>query len=155
TYAAIVGVVAFVDSRRRLRQRERAATELQARLAQARLEALRLQLQPHFLFNTLHAISTLMHRDVDAADGMMGRLSELLRLTLERGSAAEVPLADELEALDHYLAIEQTWFPDRLRVRRTIAAETLDARVPAFLLQPLVENAVRHAVAPRAEGGTV
>jgi two-component system, LytTR family, sensor kinase len=119
------------------------------------LQALQRQLHPHFLFNTLNGISALMHRDVQAADRMLVRLSDLLRMALDRRSAQEVPLTNDLEFLAKYLEIEQARFGDRLAVRFDIDPETLDALVPNLLLQPLVENSVRHAVAARSEGGFV
>jgi LytS/YehU family sensor histidine kinase len=114
-----------------------------------------MQLQPHFLFNTLHSISALMHRDVEAADRMLTRLSDLLRLTLESASTPEVPLSRELDFLDAYLEIQQTRFEERLEVVRDIDPLALDALVPNLLLQPLVENAIRHGVANRTTGGRV
>ena len=155
TYWAIVGVAHALEYYRRYRDRELRASQLEARLAQARLEALQMQLQPHFLFNTLHAISTLMHRDVEAADRMVTRLSDLLRLTLESAGVQEVPLKQEVEFLEKYLEIEQTRFQDRLTVQMEIPAETLDALVPNLILQPLVENAIRHGIAPRAGPGRI
>jgi len=155
TYWALVGVSHGIQYYRRYRERELRASQLETRLAAARLEALRAQLQPHFLFNTLHAISALMHRDVEAAERMLARLSELLRLTLDSAGEPVVPLERELEFLTGYLEIEQTRFADRLRVRMEVAPDTLDAPVPSLLLQPLVENAVRHGIAPRAEPGWI
>ena len=155
TYWGIVGVTQAVAIYRMYRERELAAAQLETQLAQARLQALQMQLHPHFLFNTLHAISALMHRDVDAAEKMLARLSDLLRLTLEGGGTQEVRLKDEMEFLEKYLEIEQTRFQDRLTVRTTIAPEALDGMVPNLILQPLVENAIRHGIAPRAQPGTV
>ncbi|MFW6085154.1 MAG: sensor histidine kinase, partial [Gemmatimonadota bacterium] len=119
------------------------------------LSALEMQLHPHFLFNTLHAISTLMHRDVEAADRMLARLSDLLRLTLENAGTQEVLLKEELDFLEQYLEIERTRFGDRLMVDVEVDPATLDARIPNLILQPLVENAVRHGVAPRADPGWI
>src|SRR5688500_11522271 len=137
------------------RERELRASQLEAGLAHARLEALRMQLHPHFLFNTLNSISTLMHRDVEAADDMLSALSDLLRVALDRSAVQETPLNDELDFLRRYLDIEQIRFGGRLRVEMDIPPECLDALVPNLLLQPLVENAVRHGVASRLEGGIV
>ena len=128
--------------------------QLETRLAEAQLQALQRQLHPHFLFNTLNGISALMHRDVLAADRMLVRLSDLLRMALDRRSAQEVPLTDDLDSWQ-VPRIEQARFGDRLAVRFDIDPETLDALVPNLLLQPLVENSVRHAVAARSEGGFV
>lgn len=155
TYLAIVGGWNLVEAFRRARERELRASRLEARLAEARLRALKMQLHPHFLFNTLHAISTLMHRDVDAADRMLARLSDLLRMTLDNAGTQEVRLKEELDFLEQYLDIERTRLGDRLTVDVDVDPGTLDAGVPNLLLQPLVENAVRHGVAPRAEQGWI
>jgi LytS/YehU family sensor histidine kinase len=139
----------------RYRQGEVRAAQLSAQLAQAQLQALRMQLHPHFLFNTLNAISTLVHKDPEIADRMIARLSDLLRLTLENIGVQEVRLAKELEFLERYLDIERMRFADRLEVRMQIAPETLDARLPYLILQPLVENAIRHGIAPRSAPGRI
>ena len=155
TYASVVAVIQAALYYRKYRERELKASQLEARLAQSQLEVLKSELHPHFLFNTLHAISTLMHRDVGAADRMLARLSDLLRYLLEHIGQQETTLKAELEFLTLYIEIEQMRFGDRLSVDVDAAPETLDLAVPAFLLQPLVENAIRHAVAPRAAGGSV
>jgi hypothetical protein len=155
TYFAIVAVTHALDLWRRYRERELLASRLEARLAEARLDVLRMQLQPHFLFNTLHAVSTLMHRDPAAADRTLARLSDLLRLAMEHNDARDVPLAREVEFLSGYLEIQQTRFGDRLRCRMHVDPAALDVRVPPLLLQPLVENAIRHGIGERAGGGTV
>lgn len=155
TYGAIVGGWNLVEAYRRARERDLRASRLETRLAEARLSALKMQLHPHFLFNTLHAISTLMHRDVDAAEHMLARLGDLLRLTLENAGTQEVRLKEELEFLEQYLEIERIRFGDRLTVDVDVDPDTLDARVPNLILQPLVENAVRHGIAPRAEAGWI
>jgi LytS/YehU family sensor histidine kinase len=139
---------------RRAQERERHAVALTAGLHRAKLDALRLQLQPHFLFNTLNAISTLVHRDATAADELIGDLSDLLRLSLQT-TDHEVPLARELELLDRYIAIEKARLGERLHVVREIDPATEKGLVPTFLLQPLVENAVRHGIEPRLAPGTV
>jgi two-component sensor histidine kinase len=137
------------------RERERQASALATELVQARLQALRMQINPHFLFNTLNTISALIHENPDAADLMIARLSKLLRRTLDRGDVQEVPLREELEFLRSYLEIEQTRFSDRLTVTFDIEPKTQDMLVPHLILQPLVENALRHGILPREEAGRV
>jgi two-component system, LytTR family, sensor kinase len=137
------------------RERERQAAALATELVQARLQALRMQLNPHFLFNTLNTISALIHDNPEAADRMIVRLSELLRRTLDRGDVQEVPLREELEFLRSYLEIEQMRFPDRLTVTFDIEPKTQELLVPQLILQPLVENALRHGILPREEAGRV
>ncbi len=154
-YATIVAAWHGVGYYRRFRERQRQASDLEARLARARLQILTAQLQPHFLFNTLHSISTLMYRDVAAADRLMARLSDLLRLTLENVHKTQVTLKQEIEFLTGYLEIEQTRFRDRLSVEMDVDSAALEARVPNMLLQPLVENALRYAVAPRSAPGRI
>jgi len=150
-YALLLGIAHAVLYHARYRERERAPERLAAGLAEARLQALKMQLQPHFLFNTLNAISALMHRDVEAADEMLARLSDLLRMALDQRGMQEIPLKDELEFVEKYLEIEQARFGDRFSVSTAVAPETLDAVVPNLVLQPLVENCVRHAVSTRLE----
>ncbi|HEV3201739.1 MAG TPA: histidine kinase [Bryobacteraceae bacterium] len=140
---------------RQVRIRELKATQLEARLALSQLEVLKMQLQPHFLFNTLHAISALMYRNLEGADRMIARLSDFLRLTLDSAGVQEVTLKREMEYLDKYLEIEQVRFGERLEVRRAIDPGALDLLLPNLVLQPLVENAVRHGIAPRAGGGQI
>lgn len=161
-YWIVVGLVHWRDSRRRLQEREREAADLalqasrlETRLARVQLDSLKMQLQPHFLFNTLHSVSALIHEDREAADLMIARLSDFLRLVIEHAGEQEVALAEELEFLERYLEIQQVRFQDRLRVALDVAPGTLDAMVPNLVLQPLVENAIRHAVEPRAAGGRV
>jgi LytS/YehU family sensor histidine kinase len=140
---------------RNLESNQRRSLELEARLAEAELHALKMQLHPHFLFNTLETISALMYRDVDAADRMIAQLGDLLRHTLRHSHVHQVTLREELDFLTRYLEIEQTRFQDRLRVRLDVDPSVLDASVPNLILQPLVENAIRHGVAPRASAGQV
>src|SRR5688572_20093375 len=140
---------------RESRERAVRASQLETRLVEAQLTTLQQQLHPHFLFNTLHAISALMHRDVDAADRTLMRLSDLLRLTLERLGEQEVTLAAELDFLRKYLEIERTRFADRLVVRYDIQPQALDAPVPTLLLQPLAENAIKHGVARKSGAGHI
>lgn len=155
TYWAIVGLSHALLYYRESRGRALRAAQLEAKLAEAQLTTLQQQLHPHFLFNTLHAISALMHRDVHAADRTLMRLSDLLRLTLENLGQSEVPLHTELDFLAKYLQIEETRFADRLEVRFDVQPEALDTRVPSLLLQPLVENAIKHGVAKKAGPGRI
>jgi two-component system, LytTR family, sensor kinase len=163
TYGGIVGAVFAVDFYRRFREEALTTTRLELRAAQlestmnqARLDALRMELNPHFLFNTLNAISGLVRRsENDAAVSMLARLGDLLRITLERDSAQEVPLETELEVLHSYLEIERIRFHDRLVVDVAVQPEALPALVPTLILQPLVENAVRHGIAPVPGPGRV
>ena len=140
---------------RRYREGEVRATRLEAQLAQAQLQALKMQLHPHFLFNTLHSISALIHKNADAADKMIARLGDFLRLTLENSGAQEVSLQEELEFLKCYLEIERIRFQDRLTVHMEIEPQTLDARLPNLILQPIVENAIRHGISPRTSAGRI
>jgi signal transduction histidine kinase len=155
TYWALVAFVHALDYHRESQEREIAAAQLQTQLAEAQLEALQRQLPPHFLFNTLNTISALMHRDVHAADEMLVQLSDLLRLTLDRVGTQQVPLTDEVDFLRKYLEIEQTRFGDRLQVNIDVDPEVLDAPVPNLILQPLVENALRHGIGPKVGVGRV
>ena len=139
----------------RYRERERAAATLSTELVQARLQALRMQINPHFLFNTLNTISALIRMNPDAADRMIVRLSELLRRTLDRGDVQEVPLSEEIEFLKSYLEIEQMRFSDRLTVTFDIEPKANELLVPHLILQPLVENALRHGILPREESGRI
>ncbi len=154
-YWALVGVGHALAYYRDARDRGLEAARLEARLARAELDALKMQLDPHFLFNTLNAISALMHRDVELADRMVARLGDLLRLTLGSAGSQEVPLEQELDFVGRYLEIQKARFGGRLAVALDIEPATLAAKVPALVLQPLVENAIRHGVAPRPAGGRV
>lgn len=161
-YYTIVGLWQAYDYYRRFRERERRAAQLEVeaaqletQLAQAQLDALKMQLHPHFLFNTLNSISVLMRDDWEAANRMLVRLSELLRVTLKSEFQQEIPLRRELEFLRGYLEIEQMRFQDRLMVDFDVEQEILEAQVPNLILQPLVENAVRHGIAPRVEAGLI
>jgi LytS/YehU family sensor histidine kinase len=154
-YWAIIGLQHAVDYSRQARARELRSARLETRLIESQMQALHQQLHPHFLFNTLHAISTLVHRDPDKADLMIERLSDLLRITLRKVGAQEVELAEELEYLRAYLDIEQIHFGARLRIEYRIDAAALDVMVPTLILQPLVENAIRHGLEPLVRGGTL
>jgi two-component system, LytTR family, sensor kinase len=131
------------------------AARLQGRLAHAQLDALRLQLQPHFLFNTLNGVAALAGADPARAQRMLARLGDLLRQTLEDDGAAEVPVERELALLAPYVEIQQMRFGDRLRYHAEVAPEARSALVPALMLQPLVENAVQHGVSRRPDGATI
>ena len=155
TYFAILGLVYAFEYYRRYVTGVVHASRLETELAKAQLLALRTQLQPHFLFNTLHAISSLMDEDVRAARRMIARLADLLRSTLDTTDQQEITLLRELETLELYLDIERERFSDRLQVDLEVHPETLEARVPNLILQPLVENAVRHGIAPLHEGGRI
>jgi two-component system, LytTR family, sensor kinase len=155
TYWAIAGLSHAVLYYRESRERALRASQLETRLVEAQMAALRHQLQPHFLFNTLHAVSTLMHRDVEAADRTLMRLSDLLRMTLENLGRQESTLKAELDFLSKYLEIEQTRFADRLVVRFDVEPEALDALLPTLLLQPLVENAIKHGVSKKLGAGHI
>ncbi len=155
TYTSIIGLSYALAYYRESQERSLRAAHLETRLVEARLRTLEAELHPHFLFNTLHAISTLVHSNPDAADRMISRLSDLLRLTFDRSGEPGVSLQEELAFLQKYLEIEQTRFQDRLTVRFNIDPETLDAEVPRMILQPLVENAIKHGVSPRAGHGLI
>jgi signal transduction histidine kinase len=154
-YSVIVGCYYAVDYYERYRERDFHASQLEGQLARAELQNLKMQLHPHFLFNTLNTISVLMARDTVAANGVLVRLSDLLRMTLDQSGTEEVSLKQELEFLQKYLEIERTRFQDRLTVEMRIDPSVLDARVPNLILQPLVENAIHHGVAPLVAMGRV
>ena len=161
-YWIVVGICHLRVINRRYLERERESArftletaQLETKLAEAQLDALKMQLHPHFLFNTLNSISVLMRDDAEVANRMLVRLSELLRVALRSGSSPEVSLKDELEFLRGYLEIEQTRFQDRLQVDFEVEKETLDAKVPNLILQPLVENAIKHGIAPLATAGKI
>ena len=151
-YLAIGGVVQAYDTHVRSLGRERQAAELRAQLAEVQLTLLRQQLHPHFVFNTLQALSTLMHRDLVAADALLGRLSHLLRRLLDLLDRKAISLGEELDFIASYLAIERTRLGDGLRVRTNVDQTLLACEVPPLLLQPLVENALKHAIVPRGAG---
>jgi len=155
----VYGVVATtgwaIQYQREARFREQRAYQLETRLAEARLESLRTQLQPHFLFNALNAVSALVRSDPVGAERMIARLSDLLRCSLAEGGTHEVSLKQELDITERYVEIERVRFADRLTVVRSVAPDTLDAQVPSLILQPLVENAIRHGIAYRSGPGHV
>ena len=152
-YWLILIAINALDYYHSFRLAEVKASELRAQLAQAQLRALKMQLHPHFLFNTLNSISALLHRDTEAADQMVTRLGDFLRLTLENSGDQEVTLEQEMEFLRCYLEIETVRFYDRLSVETDIEPQTLSARVPNLILQPLVENAIRHGISRQSAPG--
>ena len=154
-YCSIVGITYAVNYYKQFRLEALKAAEVQQKLAQAELLALKKQLHPHFLFNTLHAISSLMHKDIDAADKMIARLSHLLRATLENTGIQEVTLKQEMEILKIYLEIEQIRFQDRLEVSIQVDPAIYDKKVPNLILQPIVENAIRYGVAQFIKQGKI
>jgi len=154
-YMGVVGIWSAYSYYQRYRERELQASQLEARLAQSRLQVLKMQLHPHFLFNTLNAISELIYKEPESADRMLTDLSDLLRLSFENLEVQEIPLKQELEFLEKYIEIEQMRFHDRLSINMRISPDTLDARVPNMILQPLVENAIKHGIAPRSAGGRI
>jgi two-component system LytT family sensor kinase len=162
SYGTVLLVSYVIDYYRRYQNEElkisRLKTDLaeaQLQTAQAQLQSLKMQLQPHFLFNTLNSISTLLDEDVEAADEMLARLGDFLRLTLDNSGAEEVTLQEELELLRCYLEIEQVRFQDRLTVLMEIEPETLEALVPNLILQPIVENAIRHGIVEEVGKGRI
>ena len=155
TYGAVLGVATTLGYYRRLRERELRTAQLEAQLALAQVQALKMQVHPHFLFNTLHAITVLIREDPSAATRVVTRLGDLLRLTLSRATTAQVSFRRELEILRLYLEIERIRFHDRLEISYDVQPATLAALVPDLILQPLVENAIRHGVSPNSGPGRI
>jgi two-component system, LytTR family, sensor kinase len=154
-YCVIVGASHAIAFFRESEHRKVRAAQLETQVVEARLKTLEAELHPHFLFNTLHAISTLVHRDPEAADRMISRLSDLLRITFDRSGEPKVSLKEEIDFLQKYLDIEQTRFQDRLTVSVNIEPDGLDGEVPRMILQPIVENAIKHGIAGRHGGDHV
>lgn len=154
-YAVIVFVLSMARAYAALRRREVDAAQLETRLAEAEVAALRARMQPHFLFNALNAISALVRKDPPQAERLIARLGELLRRSIDEHRAQIVTLADELDFTLAYIDIEQARLGERLRVVNAIPSEALSARVPSLLLQPLAENAIRHGIAPLPRPGTL
>ncbi len=155
TYFGMVAVVQGIADAKRARRHAVEAAEQRAAFDRAQLETLKSQLQPHFLFNTLHAVTSLMHYDVATAERMLHRLGDLLRRSLAESGAEFVTLRAELDFLAAYIEIEEVRFEQRLRVSWDVPAVLDDAAIPPFILQPLVENAIKHGVAPHAAGGAI
>lgn len=154
-YGGILGAGLAIDYYRKYREHELAASQLETQLAQAHLQALKMQFHPHFLFNTLHAVSVLIKESPEDAAKMVTRLGDFLRLAIDTVGTQEVSLREELEFLELYLAIEQTRFHDRLTVAFDIEPTTWSARVPSFILQPLVENSIKHGIREHAGEGNI
>ncbi len=154
-YWVVIAVAHALDYYQRFHERELKTSELETNLVRARLHALQMQLNPHFLFNTLHSISALIHVDIVAADRMISQLSQLLRSALDSSNEQEVLLQREVDFLRRYLEIEGTRFGERLRFEFKIEEETLRCYVPNLILQPLVENAIRHGIEPHARPGLI
>lgn len=154
-YGVLVAGTQAIGFYRQAQERQVRSLELEKRLAEARLTALQMQLNPHFLFNALNSIASLIHSDPEAADLMLVRLARLLRLTLDRTTEQVVSLEDELELTRSYLDIERVRFTDRLVYEVAADPETLRAAIPTLLLQPLVENAIKHGLSSRASGGKI
>ena len=152
-YGVIISVSHAIDYYRKYHERAVHTLELEKHLAEARLQALLRQLKPHFLFNTLNGIASLMHSDVEAADRMLVRLSELLRLTMSHPGQPLTRLHEEIAFIEKYLEIERIRFRDRLSVTLEVDPAALEAEVPSLILQPLVENAIRHGIEPHARPG--
>ncbi len=154
-YWSIMAVYYTLHYNKQLRDREIAASQLEAQLAQAQLDALKMQLQPHFLFNTLNSISSLIRLNVDAADDMITNLSDMLRYSLNNINIQEVTLREEMEFLHRYLDIEKIRFQDRLQTEIRVDPSVMKARIPSMLLQPIVENSIRHGISKQAAPGKV
>ncbi len=155
-FGLITGASYVIRGEHRNREQQKATERADALRVQAELEALRARLHPHFLFNTLHGLKSLVRRDPARAEAAIERLGDLLRSLLERGGEVDrVPLEEELDFVREYLALERLRLESRLRVVERIDADSLECGVPPLILQPLVENAIRHGIAPRAQGGTV
>jgi two-component system LytT family sensor kinase len=155
TYSAVVAIASALDYQRRLRDEAVRVARLERDLSDAQVQAIKMLVQPHFLFNTLHAVNVLIEKEPAAATRMVTRLGDLLRHTLSRAAVTEVPLRTELDVLRLYLEIEQTRFRDRLTVRIDAPAETLEALVPDLILQPLAENAIRHGIQSDTGAGSI
>ncbi|MFW6010724.1 MAG: sensor histidine kinase [Gemmatimonadota bacterium] len=155
TYAIIVGLVSALELRRRARRAQREAAELSGHVTRARLEALQARIRPHFLYNTIHGIQSLVTEDPRRAEDMLGELGTLLRWTTDAPDVDEVPLSRELRVVESYLRMQAERFEERLDVCVDVAPGVAEALVPPLILQPLVENAVEHGMAHRRRGGRI
>lgn len=155
TYGILISICHALEWSLRAKEREKRAINAEAHLAKARLSALRMQLHPHFLFNALNGVATLIHTNPAAADDMIANISTLLRLSLDSTNEQEIPLRLELDFLRLYLNIEQVRYGDRLRFQCEVTTQALTAFLPSLLLQPLIENAVRHGLAPQCHTVTI
>jgi len=155
-YGFVLGMIGIVQFQMRAQRDAMKSLALKKQLSEAQLRALQMQLEPHFLFNTLNAITTLVElgRQKEAVE-MLGHLNAILKSTLKRTNPEKVPLSQELEVVENYLAIEQVRFADRLRIEIKVEPAALDSLVPCFLLQPIVENAIRHGIAQCESDGLV
>ncbi|MFZ4621370.1 MAG: sensor histidine kinase [Bacteroidota bacterium] len=154
-YSIIIAIHFAFDYFRKFSERELRASQLEVQLKEAQIRTLHQQLQPHFLFNTLNGISSLMYKSVDEADKMLTYLGDLLRISLERMNLQEVPLKDDIAFIERYLLIEKIRMGDRLQVRTNFQPDTLDALVPCMMLQPILENAIKHGIVPMSKQGTI
>lgn len=155
TYGLILMFIYMIRYYKELQEHDLISSQLEAQLAQAHLSALKKQIQPHFLFNTLNSIISLLRKDVDAAEDMILNLSDMLRYTLNTTNIQEVTLREEIDFLHHYLDIESKRFQDRLTTEFQIAEDTLDAWVPSMFLQPIVENSIRHGIFKQIDSGKI
>jgi sensor histidine kinase YesM len=155
SYLLLISIGYAIDFYQRYQENAMRASQLETRLAQAELDALKMQLHPHFLFNTLNSISALLHKDVEAADRMIARLGDFLRMTLRNSGRQEISFAEELDFLKCYLEIERIRFHDRLTVEINIEPGAESRQVPNLLLQPIVENAIRHGIGDREAPGKI
>ena len=154
-YSIIIAIHFAFDYFRKYSEQELQASRLEVQLKEVQIRTLHQQLQPHFLFNTLNGISSLMYKSVDDADKMLTYLGDLLRISLERMNTQEVPLKEDIAFIERYLLIEKTRMGERLNIRTNFRPETLDALVPCMMVQPLLENAIKHGIAPNVRQGTI
>lgn len=154
-YSIIIAIHFAFDYFRKYSERELRASQLEVQLKESQIRTLHQQLQPHFLFNTLNGISSLMYKSVDEADKMLTYLGDLLRISLERMNVQEVPLKDDIAFIERYLLIEKTRMGSRLIVKTNFHPDTLDALVPCMMAQPILENAIKHGIAPNVKQGTI